>query len=220
MRISRAGLADLRPALDKLRVTSEDFRPSARQLNKFLDEFGPVLHRSRPVFNDLRDVLDDARPILHDLVPVMDKGNNALDDVDGVVFDRLNGPIKHELYSPLKPQQKEYKGANSPYPLYADIGYFLSDASSVWQHYDANQAIARLEAGGGGQTIGGTKFPKSIEEYLEQFGLQRPIGPNPSAAPFPEAPYHRSAAPNIVPQGPAPAAGNLLLPQTLKGGLR
>jgi phospholipid/cholesterol/gamma-HCH transport system substrate-binding protein len=219
LRVTRAGMADLRPALDKLRVTSEDFRPSARELNKFLNEFAPTLHRARPVFGDLRDVVDDLRPTLHDLVPVMDKGARALDDTEGPVFDRINGSIHHELYSPLKINEGEYKGANSPYKLYEDIGYFLYDASSVWQHYDPNQAVARLEAGGGGQSVGGTKFPKSVEEYMEAFGLQRPIGPNQTQGFFPKpSTENRVPGGNATPEGPInpPAQDNLLMPQMLK----
>jgi phospholipid/cholesterol/gamma-HCH transport system substrate-binding protein len=224
LRVTRAGMADLRPALDKLKVTSEDFRPSARELDDFLDEFGPALKKARPPFNDLRDVLKDLRPVLHDLVPTMDRGDEALQDVKGVVFDRLNGPIKDELYSPLKMQDKEYKGSNSPYPFYADIGYFLSNSASVWQHYDSNQAIARLEAGGNGQTVGGTKFPKTFEEYLEDFGLQRPIGPNPDNGPLPTpstknlVPDNAGDLPKIPAAGPA-APANPLLPKLLKSPL-
>jgi phospholipid/cholesterol/gamma-HCH transport system substrate-binding protein len=176
LRVTRAGMADLRPTLEKLRVTAEDFQPSARALDDALEDFEPVLDRARPVFDDLRDVLGDLRPILHDLDPIMEKGDHALDGLKGPVFDRVNGPIRDRLYSPLK-GENEYQNSASAFPFYQEIGYLFSDANSVWQHYDANNAIARLEAGGGGQTIGGTKFPSSIEQYLEAYGLQKPIGP-------------------------------------------
>jgi phospholipid/cholesterol/gamma-HCH transport system substrate-binding protein len=176
LRVTRAGMADLRPALDRLRVTAEDFQPSARSLDGFLQEFQPTLHRARPVFDDLRGVLKDLRPTLRDLDPIMDKGDHALDGLKGPVFDRVNGPIKDRLYSPLK-GENEYSNSASDFPFYQEIGYLFSDASSVWQHYDSNNAIARLEAGGGGQTFGGTKFPSTVEQYMEAYGLQRPVGP-------------------------------------------
>lgn len=179
LRVSRAGLADLRPALHKLKDTSEDFRPSARKLDDFLHEFGPVIHRARPVFRDLRDVLEDARPLLHRLVSTADVGTDVVDDVKGRVFDRVNGPIKDRIYAPYV-GKNEYKGDDVPYPTYKELGYFISAFSSVFQHYDANSAVARLEAGGGGQTVLGAKFPKSIEEYMESFGFAQPPGPNPS----------------------------------------
>ena len=179
LRVSRAGLADLRPALHKLKDTSEDFRPSARKLDDFLQDFRPVIHRARPVIHDLRDVLEDARPLLKRLVPTADTGTRVVDDVKGRVFDRVNGPIRDRLYAPYV-GKNEFKGDDVPYPLYKEVGYFISSFSNVFQHYDANNAIARLEAGVNGQSLLGTKFPKSIEEYNESLGLQMPPGPNPS----------------------------------------
>jgi phospholipid/cholesterol/gamma-HCH transport system substrate-binding protein len=179
LRVSRAGLADLRPALHKLKDTSEDFRPSARKLDDFLQEFGPVIHRARPVFHDLRDVLEDARPLLKRLVPTADHGTQVVDDVKGRVLDRVNGPIKDRIYSPYV-GKNEYKGDDIPYPTYKEVGYFISAFSSVFQHYDANNAVARLAAGAGGQSAFFTKFPKTVEEYMESLGFNQPPGPNPS----------------------------------------
>lgn len=177
LRVTRAGMADLRPALERLRVTAEDFRPSARALDSALEDFEPVLDEARPVFDDLREVLDDLRPVLHDLDPIMEKGDHALDGLKGPVFDRVNGPIRDRLYSPLK-GENEYSNSASAFPFYQEIGYLFSDANSVWQHYDGNNAVARLEAGAGGQNVGGTKFPSTIEQYLEAYGLGKPIGPD------------------------------------------
>jgi phospholipid/cholesterol/gamma-HCH transport system substrate-binding protein len=179
LRTTRAGLGDLKPTLGKLEQTSEDFRPSAKKLDSFLHEFGPVLHRSRPVISDLRDVMEDARPLLDELVSTADVGNDTIDDVKGPVFDRINGPIKDRIYANFV-GKNEYKNGSVPIPTYQEVGYLLSGNSNVWKHYDANDAIARLEAGAGGNSIGGTKFPMSVEEYLETFGLQQPMGPNPA----------------------------------------
>ncbi|HEY4007194.1 MAG TPA: mammalian cell entry protein [Pseudonocardia sp.] len=177
LQVARAGLADLKPTLGKLQQTSQDFRPAARELDSFLQEFGPVLHRTRPVVADLRDVLRDARPLVRELVPTADIGNQTLEDIKGPVFDRINGPIRDRLYAPIK-GRNEYKGGSVPFPTYKELGYLISGSSNVWKHYDSNTAVARLEAGAGGQSVGGTKFPLSLEEYLESFGLQQPAGPN------------------------------------------
>lgn len=186
LRTTRAGLADLTPTLGKLQRTSDDFRPSARQLDSFLQEFGPVLHRSVPVIADLRDVMSDARPLLHELVPTADAGNEVLDDIKGPVLDRVNGPIKDRIYADFV-GKNEYKNGSVPIPTYQELGYLISASANVWKHYDGNIAIARLEAGAGANSVGGTKFPKSLEEYLETFGLQQPPGPNPSGnGPIPQ----------------------------------
>jgi phospholipid/cholesterol/gamma-HCH transport system substrate-binding protein len=179
LRVSEAGFRDLRPALHRLRRTSEDFRPSARELDDFLHHFGPVIDRARPVIHDLRDVLHDLRPLVHQLPDTAYRGNQVLDDIKGNVFNRVNGPIKDRIYAPFV-GRNEYTGSSNNIPLYQELGYFISAFSSVFQHYDGNNAVARLEAGGGGQTIGGGKyFPRSVEQYLESFGLNYPVGPNP-----------------------------------------
>jgi phospholipid/cholesterol/gamma-HCH transport system substrate-binding protein len=177
LRTSRAGLADLVPTLHKLQDTSDDFRPTARELDDFLHEFGPVLHRARPVFDDLRHLLHDAKPLVDELVPTADVGIKTLDDVKGPVLDRVNGPIKDRIYAPLI-GKNEYKGSSNGIPTYKELGYFSSALNDVFKHYDSNSAIARLEAGANGQSLTASKFPKTMEQYLETFGLQQPEGLN------------------------------------------
>lgn len=181
LRVSEAGFRDLRPALHRLQRTSEDFRPSARELDDFLHHFGPVIHRARPVISDLRDVLHDLRPLAHELPDTAYRGNQVLDDVKGNVFDRVNGPIKDRIYAPFV-GRNEYIGSSNNIPLYQELGYFISAFSNVFQHYDANNALGRLHAGVGVQSAGGGKyFPRSFEQYLESFGLNYPVGPNPQS---------------------------------------
>ena len=197
LRTSRAGLDDLRPTLEKLRVTSDDFRPSARKLDDFLQEFGPVIHRHVKTFDDLKDVMHDARPIFDHLEPVAENGAEVLDDIKGPVLKRVNGPIKDRLYSPWVGKD-EYKGSSSDgHTLTDTIAYLFSVSSNVWKHYDSNNALARLEAGGGGQSIGGSGFPPSAEEAAEMFGLQQPVGPNNSAVPNLAPPVGQRDAPAI-----------------------
>lgn len=176
LQVSEAGLADLQVTLDKLTTTAEEFRPSARQLSSFLAELDPVLVRTRPVVGDLRALMDDARPLIERLVPTAEQSTEVLEDLRGPVLDRLNGRIKETLYSPFK-GENEYEGGGSAIPLYKEIGYLLNDSSDVWSHYGPNTAIARLMAGAGGQSVGGSDFPMTIEQYLESMGLQQPIGP-------------------------------------------
>jgi phospholipid/cholesterol/gamma-HCH transport system substrate-binding protein len=218
LRTTRAGLADLQPTLGKIQRTSDDFRPSARKLDSFLHEFGPVLHRSRPVISDLRDVMEDARPLLHELVPTADIGNDTLEDVRGPVFDRVNGPIRDRIYANFV-GKNEYKDGSVPIPTYKELGYLLSGSSNVWKHYDGNNAIARLEAGAGGNSVGGTKFPKSLEEYLETFGLQQPPGPNPSG-PGPIPRLGKADPSKANPGQDVPAAGPRTASIPLLGGSR
>jgi phospholipid/cholesterol/gamma-HCH transport system substrate-binding protein len=209
LRETRAGLADLQPTLRKLQRTSDDFDPSARKLDDLLCDFGPTLHRARPVFHDLREVLHDARPLFEHLPDTSRVGIKTLDDVKGPVFDRVNGPIKDRIYAPFN-GRNEYKGGGSPIPTYKELGYFISAFSNVFKHYDANGALARLEAGAGGNSLTGTKFPMSMEEYLESMGLQQPAGPNAGALGYvdPSAARPSSAIPNGLVPNSAPSAGS------------
>lgn len=203
LRETRAGLADLRPTLDKLDRTSQDFRPSARALDDVLSDLGPTLHRARPVFGDLRAVVHDARPLFERLPDTSRVGVRTLDDIKGPVLDRVNGPIKDRIYAPFV-GKNEYKGGSSPIPTYKELGYFISAFSNVFKHYDANGALARLEAGAGANSLTGTKFPMSLEQYLEKLGLQQPAGPNPPGQLLGKADPSKAAPTQVLPHDLVP----------------
>ncbi|WP_181780146.1 MCE family protein [Pseudonocardia pini] len=219
LRVTRAGLEDLRPTLDKLTVTSQDFRPAAQELAPFLEEFNPVIERARPVVNDLRAVLDDAQPVVEHLVPVSGEATDLLDDVRGPVLDRLNGPIKDVVYSSWA-GEGVWEGGGSENPLYKELGYLIADASVVFDSHDGSVALGRLQAGAGAKTVGGASFPMSLEQYLEQVGLQQPPGPQegPNSATGPRA---TGPVPDVLPQvDPQESSGSSLLDQPLLGGER
>jgi len=189
LRVTRAGLADLQPTLENLADTAEQFRPAARQLDPFLQHLNPVLERARPVVADLRAVARDGRPLLDSLVPTAEQATAALDDVRGPVLKRVNGPIRDVVHSPFR-GTGVWEGTGGPEPLYKELGYLIANAAVVFDTHDGTVSMGRLQAGVGGRSVGGGSFPKSLEQYLEQFGLQQPIGPQdgPGASTGPQVP--------------------------------
>jgi phospholipid/cholesterol/gamma-HCH transport system substrate-binding protein len=177
--VTRAGLADLNGTLDKLRTTAADFRPSARALGPLLADLDPVLVTARPVIADARAVSKLARPLVEDLVPASVDAKSVLDDVNGPVMDRANGPFTKAVLSPWHGTGM-YSGGGNDHELYKELAYFLSDTADVFKFHDHNGAHGRLMAGVGINTPGGV-ISGSLEEYLESLGLQMPAGPQEGA---------------------------------------
>ena len=203
MRETRAGLEDLRGTLHELRDTSDDLRPTARQLGHLLDKADPVLDRARPVVADLRDVLEDLRPLVRRLNPAVENATDVLDNLNGPVVDRLNGPIAdmvlHDWHG-----TGVYKGGGSPNKFYEEVSYLAVNGALDWQTHDGNGAMGRLAAGGGSQTVGGSAFPSTSEEYLEALGLGGPPGPEadrPETRPGPIPPAFGDSKPLPVGDG-------------------
>jgi phospholipid/cholesterol/gamma-HCH transport system substrate-binding protein len=203
MRETRAGLEDLRGTLHRLRDNSDDLRPTARRLGHLLDKADPVLDRARPVVADLRDVLEDLRPLIHRLNPAVENATDVLDNLNGPVVDRLKGPIAdmvlHDWHG-----TGVYKGGGSPNKFYEELGYLGVNGALAWQTHDGNGAMGRLAAGGGSQTVGGSAFPSTSEEYLEALGLGGPPGPEadrPETKPGPVPPAFGDSKPLPVGNG-------------------
>lgn len=223
---TRAGLLDLQPTLDKLTVTAPRFRDSAEELDPLLRKLDPVLHRARPVVSDLRDVLDDARPLVHDLVPAVDKADHTLSNIRGPVLDRLDGPIIQALNSPWH-GTGAYAGGGNDHLLYQEIAYFDAATDNIWKFHNKNGADGRLAAGVAGNTLtGGSHTPRTVEQYLESVGVNKPNGPRDATPkgtrPAPHPPARRDAVPPLTPpteQGKQvePGAANPLLPSFMGG---
>lgn len=226
LRTTRAGLLDLQPTLRDLTDTAPKFRDSARELDPFLKKLDPVLDRARPVVSDLRDVLDDARPMVQDLVPTADKGTDVFDDIRGPVLDRLNGPIKETINSDWH-GTGVYAGGGNDHKLYQEIAYFDAVTNQVWKFHDRNGGWGRLfDNVGGNVPTGGSQFPRTIEQYLESGGLQKPLGPQDATprgqAPAPHPAPHRDPDPVLPVQQShgshvAPGDAGRLIPGALGG---
>jgi phospholipid/cholesterol/gamma-HCH transport system substrate-binding protein len=176
LRATQAGLTDLRGTLNRLTTTADDLRPTARELSSLLKKADPVLERARPVISDLRDVLKDARPAVERLNPTLDHGIDTFTNLRGGVLDRLEGPIAEAVNNPWH-GTGVYKNGGSPNKGYEELGYLGVTGALGWQMHDGNGDIARLAAGAGGQTLGGSAFPSSAEEYLQDLGLVKNKGP-------------------------------------------
>lgn len=176
LRTTRVGLADLRGTLNRLTGSADDLRPTARELSSLLKKADPVLDRARPVISDLRDVLKDARPAVDRLNPALENGTDTFTNLRGGVLDRLEGPIAEAVNNPWH-GTGVYKNGGSPNKGYEELGYLGVAGALAWQTHDGNGDITRLAAGGGGQTVGGSAFPQSMEEYLQDLGLVKKKGP-------------------------------------------
>lgn len=201
LRVADAGLADLDGTLDRLRTTAEDFRPSARELQPVLRELDGVLRTARPVIADARVVAREARPLVEDLVPGASRATDVLDDLEGPVLDRLDGPLKKAVLSPWH-GSGVYEGGGNDQPLYKEAGYLLSDTADVFKFHDKNGAHGRLMAGVGLSTPGGI-VGHSFEQYLELLGYQLPDGPQEGANQGEPAPPLGSSPPSSTGGEPA-----------------
>jgi len=125
------------------------------------------------------------------------------------VLDRVNGPIADMVLNSWQ-GTGVYKGGGSPNTFYEELGYLGVNGALAWQTHDGNGAHGRLAAGGGGQSVGGAAFPKTVEEYLEALGLNQPPGPQadrPDAKPGPLPAEADSSKPLPVPSNPLPLDG-------------
>lgn len=207
LRVTETGLADLDGTLDRLRTTAEDFRPAARELEPTLRELDGVLVTARPVIADARVVAHDARPLVEDLRPGVSRATSVLEDIEGPVVERLDGPLKKAVLSPWH-GTGVYEGGGNDHPLYKEVGYLLSDTADVFKYHDKNGAHGRLMAGVGLSTPGGI-IGHSIEQYLELLGYQLPAGPQEGAnqgepaPPLGSSPSHSDGALGSAPEGPS-----------------
>lgn len=175
-RATRAGLTDLDSTLHRLTTTSDSLRPTARQLSSLLRETDPVLERARPVVSDLREVLREARPLVDRLNPALRHGTRVFDNLRGPTLDRLSGPIADAVNNPWH-GTGVYKNGGSPNTGYEEVAYLAVNGALAWQTHDGNETLARLAASVGGQTVGGSAFPQSLEEYFQDLGLVKHKGP-------------------------------------------
>lgn len=187
LRVTRAGLVDLRPTLDRLTATAADLRPAARELDPFVAQLDSTLAEVQPLLTDLRPLLTDLQPLVEQLVPVSEKATSAFQDVRGPVLDRVNGPV-------LEAVNEEWAGTGSydgsggnGHRTYEELGHLFHNASSAFGYQGPNGSLSRLTAGVSVNTLGGPGF--TLEDYLEQLMLQQPVGPQPGdAAVVPPAP--------------------------------
>lgn len=185
LRVTRAGLVDLRPTLDQLTHTAEAMRPTARELDYVLAQLDPALVKLKPLLADLRPTLAEARPLVERLVPTSRDATAVMGDVRGPVLDRVNGPILDAVTERWSGTGSYRGGGGNGHRTYEELGYLMHNASSAFGYQGPNGTITRLTAGYGINTAGGSGM--TLEKYLEQLGLQQPPGPQPgegnSAAP-------------------------------------
>lgn len=162
-----AGLVRLDGSLDRLRDTAGPARESVQELDSLLETLEPVLADARPVVTDLRFALQDTRPLVEDLVPAADGLTASLEDLRGPVLDRLNGPIRDQVYAPYQgagPFQYTTSGDN---PLYEELGYMFSGLAKSGAWTDPDGHAVAFQPGPGTGTVpsfGGV----SLEQMYQQ----------------------------------------------------
>lgn len=207
---ARAGLRDLRPTLRELETTARHLLPTARQLEPLLTNLQPVLARTQPVLQNARPLLRDLQPVVERLVPTSTKTTAVFQDVQGKVLNRLNGPITRAILERWTGHGPYEGGGGTGHRTYEELGYLASNGAGVFQYHDQTGTLTRLATGVGGNSVGGSGFPMSLEQYLERFGIHRPKGPQDNAQ------AHSGPSDSLVPQpgrGTVGAWPQLLLPQ-------
>lgn len=204
LRVTRAGLEDLQPTLRKLTETASEFRPSAQALDTLLAELGPVLDRSTSLVRELRPLAAELRPAAEDLAPTARKATTMFGHFSGPVLDRVNGPIKDEVFSGFTGKGPFENGGENGHKFYKEIAYMVSHLNHTFSVWDRNGAAARLTAGIGGNSLGGSAFPPSLEQLGEDLGFFEQRGPR-GGDPF-EAPFDPPFPDPLVPPDDDPEA--------------
>lgn len=176
---TRAGLRDLQPTLDQTVTTARAFRPSAQALDPLTARLSPTLVSTRHFMANLRPLLDDAQPLLEQLAPTAQKATKVLSNVDGPVMGRLNGPIINTINSPFVGTGRYAGDGGSGNRLYEELSFLGVYGAEDFGWHDKTGAVARVGPTGGLGTAGA--LLPSTQQLLEQFGLQRPAGPQANA---------------------------------------
>lgn len=203
---AQRGLARLDTTLDVLANTAPDIRPSVRELSETLDEVNPVLHRARPVVADLRDLLREAHPLLRRLVPASRDLTDVLDDLDGPVLHRVNGPITDLILHPYR-GSGPYKQTVTDKPIFEELGYAVTDLdrATTMDHNGGGIAFQPMPQAEPTEGVLPNKGQPKVET-LERSLVAPPPAPRLQAPGRPPAPRPASPlVPLMLGDGSAPA---------------
>lgn len=170
LRVTRAGLADLRPTLNRLEKTADRMRPTAAEADDLLEALAPALEQLRPLVDDLRPTLREARPLVERLVPTSQQATSILNDLDGPVLDRVNGPILSAVNERWSGSGPYDGGGGNGHRTYEELGYLFHNASSAFGYQGPNGTLTRLTAGVGINSVGGSGI--TLQKYLEMITAQ------------------------------------------------
>ncbi|NMO91480.1 MlaD family protein [Actinomycetospora sp. TBRC 11914] len=160
LRAVHRGADDLSTTLDRIPPTADAIDPAVRDLDPLFRDLDPALARTHDLLDQLRPALDDAHPLVGDLVPAVRAGNRVLDDVADPVFDRINGPILGALNAefhgtPEGDENSKYPGGglDTRGPLYAQLGYALTNLNGAIKTYDGNAGMINFQPGFGASSL-------------------------------------------------------------------
>jgi phospholipid/cholesterol/gamma-HCH transport system substrate-binding protein len=167
------GLARLHTTIGKLTETADPARPAVRELGTTLRRLDPALAKTAPLARDMRTVLAETRPMVNDLTPASQRLTSVLNDVRGPVLGRVNGPIMNTVNSPYRGTGR-YEGSGSARPLYAELGYMVSNLDRATMA-DKNGSMISFLAGMGPGSVAG--LPISLEQMFRTLaGGQQEVG--------------------------------------------
>ncbi|RYJ06422.1 MAG: MCE family protein [Actinomycetales bacterium] len=158
------GLDDLDDTMSVVRDVADDTRPIVQRLDETLRAVNPVLKDARPVVRDARTLMTDAAPVVSGLVPAAKTADGVLDDVDGSVIKRLNGPVTSWLYEPYK-GVGQYKLTSSKKTMYEEIVYMFSNLTRASTLADRNGHAVSFQPGLGIGSVNG--LPVSPEQLFK-----------------------------------------------------
>jgi phospholipid/cholesterol/gamma-HCH transport system substrate-binding protein len=156
----RQGADDLSASLDRVPPTAEAITPAVEDLQPLLRRLDPALADAHDLLHQARPLLGDARPLVHRLVPTSRVVDDVLGDVNGPVLDRVNGPILGTVVSDFRGRAPKYPGGTSEgHPLYAELGYMLSNLDGAMKAYDGNGSMISFQPGIGTSSLLGLPDP-------------------------------------------------------------
>lgn len=159
-----AGLTDLDATMEVVRDVADDTRPVVQRLDSTLRAVNPVLKDARPVVRDARVLMTDAQPVVSGLVPAAKTAEGVVDDVDGSVIKRLNGPVTSWLYEPYKGTGR-YNLSSSKKSMYEEIVYMFANLTRASSLADRNGHAVAFQPGIGTGSVNG--LPVSPEQLFK-----------------------------------------------------
>lgn len=178
LRATRTGVTDLRGTLSKLTETAGNFRPAARELGPLLRQLDPVLRKARPLMGDLRPLVRDAQPLVKQLVPITQGGTKILNDLQGPVLDRVNGPITDTVMNTWRgsgPYKNSGGGMQANHKFYEELAYLVTNLDRASMGQDAQGSFLGFQVGANTRSVVGTPLtlPNLVDEMKKITGGAR-----------------------------------------------
>ena len=203
LRDGRPALASLNNAFPSIRAFARDALPAARSSSPTLDVQIPFITQARRLVSraELRGLVADLRPTVPDLARLNRSQTESLAETRALASCQSNVLLPFSKEPIPDPDFPDASGS----PFYEESPRALVGLSGESRTHDANSAIFRVLAGGGGGTVSTTN--EAGEQLFAQVDLPiegvRPVKPAKRPVYRPNIPCETQEPPDVAaPSGP------------------